>query len=503
MYSTFGICSTIQLATNNRDIEFGVPAAVLFCKGEDLFQACFFSLRSEIQQTTTEELLFRTDSFCTRFLSATLKNVGGKYLKSTLAPIFREVEASPPIETHIDKLADPTERKDNIVNLVDLCASLLGKILKSIQKINPIIAHILLEVYNQVHDIYPRAATKSLGAILFLRFLFPALTQPVQHKIVSSCSPALSRKVIIVAKIMQCIFNEVVRREDEWSPFAPFIVKHIDTNKLVHEMLLVAVKSSKVSKKHFPVVSKNEIHVATNAFFKLCKSSPGPLKDILNDNSIIKEMLLANHRQSLIMNSPVKSKEQVFQEGIIFIEWLQSGVKNKSQSTPRLSAVVPKRSSFADKPIQLNLLGSICNYLISQHIPAQLFLKYIRSTTHSDTLYFLDMAVNEFDHLKFDLFSVKIIIQALYKYLTAQPLLGVYTIDNDSDNCHSDVGVESKQQNVEFIFRSISKLGKDTDGLFKINTLFTLFESLIICSDDPPISQLSYVDTPFFFNVFN
>ena len=141
--------------------------------------------------------------------------------------------------------------------------------------------------------------------------------------------------------------------------------------------------------------------------------------------------------------------------------------------------------AFVDVPIPRALLEEMCQYVILQHPSAELFLKYLKSTMLPDTLHFLDIAINEFEDLSLDNFSLKVVIQALNKYLQTQPLLGDFPIlGTDLD--------DSKQQHVESIFYAIMKL--ESENIFKLHILLTLFENLIVCSDNsPPFTKLAYV----------
>ena len=421
----------------------GYYIAELLYNSKLIVELCFYSLREEIQQTKRDNLLFRTDSMCTRMITTTMHKLGKKYLKKVLVPIIKLIDNYQlPIE--IDEVFIDNKNEDvqkNVENLMQICSNVLEKFINSIRKLSPIVCYILIECKNQVAEFFPNCALRAISAFLFFRFIFPVLTVPEKFDLVTSCDKQLRRKLIIISKILQSIFNENVPYEEQWmNPILPFIIKNITANQRVYVMLEQTIE--KTQKKNTPLFSKH---------FTKSSSSPGLLDhqmefilkieeycqlyidellefksiNFWNIESATKrriEIFDENDNQTMIIN-----QNTLDMESSSFINWLKflsiqpslrtqpsssaySSPKQLSQSVggadsaPTLSKPVTPRyfspcnsptsnslpMSFISTPLSISILELITKFLISKSPTPAMFIYESKQEICFNTLSLLD-----------------------------------------------------------------------------------------------------------------
>ncbi|KAJ6540091.1 hypothetical protein B0H10DRAFT_2170598 [Mycena sp. CBHHK59/15] len=202
----------------------------------------------EVANTDSEAALFRSNSTCTRFLSAFAKVHGYAYLRSLIIPLIKSMASLP---TGHGYELDP-EKPDvgearaaqNLENVKFVAASFLEIITSSIPALPPmfreICAHISKVVYVKVW--WSRYVTlniiqakfSAMGAFIFLRFISPAIVAPetidveLPKDLMKEEHMVIRRGLMVIAKIIQNLANNLFfGKEKHMVPLNTFLQANI------------------------------------------------------------------------------------------------------------------------------------------------------------------------------------------------------------------------------------------------------------------------------------
>ncbi|KAJ7265356.1 hypothetical protein B0H12DRAFT_1201035 [Mycena haematopus] len=179
----------------------------------------------EIAHTENEAALFRSNSTCTRFLSAFAKVHGYGYLRSLISPLIKSMASLPPgqsYELDPDK-PDVGEAKaaQNLENVKFVAASFLEIITSSIPVLPP-------------SRVWPEAKFSAMGAFIFLRFISPAIVAPetIDIELPKESSKEeqliIRRGLMVIAKIIQNLANNLFfGKEKHMVPLNTFLQANI------------------------------------------------------------------------------------------------------------------------------------------------------------------------------------------------------------------------------------------------------------------------------------
>ncbi|KAJ6515229.1 hypothetical protein C8R45DRAFT_1049017 [Mycena sanguinolenta] len=179
----------------------------------------------EIAHTENEAALFRSNSTCTRFLSAFAKVHGYTYLRSLINPLIKSMSSLPPGQSYeLDPdRADVGEAKaaQNLENVKFVAASFLEIITSSIPILPP-------------SRVWPEAKFSAMGAFIFLRFISPAIVAPetIDIELPKELSKeehlVIRRGLMVIAKIIQNLANNLFfGKEKHMVPLNTFLQANI------------------------------------------------------------------------------------------------------------------------------------------------------------------------------------------------------------------------------------------------------------------------------------
>ncbi|KAL7282669.1 hypothetical protein ACG7TL_004142 [Trametes sanguinea] len=166
----------------------------------------------EIQKTDSDTALFRSNSTCTRFLSAFARVYGYNYLRSLIVPLVKLVTNMPP--GHGYEL-DPTKvSQEELMRNKETVEFITGKFLEiitsSIPGLPSIIREICAHIAKSVNEVWPKAKFAALGAFIFLRFISPAIVTPETVDVPVPNDMAVRRALMVIAKIVQNLANNLL-----------------------------------------------------------------------------------------------------------------------------------------------------------------------------------------------------------------------------------------------------------------------------------------------------
>jgi len=132
----------------------------------------------ELSALTSEAQLFRLDSPATKLSSVFMKKKGNQWLANSFGPLIREVLASPSGYEVDPEAVSKSDGAANAKRLEALCLRFFNQILSSMSSI-PMDIRIYLNLVRQiVKRKAPSSELKSVGALLFLRYICPAMSSP-------------------------------------------------------------------------------------------------------------------------------------------------------------------------------------------------------------------------------------------------------------------------------------------------------------------------------------
>ncbi|KAF7352222.1 hypothetical protein MVEN_01185600 [Mycena venus] len=192
----------------------------------------------EIAHTENEAALFRSNSTCTRFLSAFAKVHGYSYLRSLIIPLIKSMASLPPgqsYELDPDK-PDVGEARaaQNLENVKFVAASFLEIITSSIPALPPMFREISAHISRVVSRVWPEAKFSAMGAFIFLRFISPAIVAPetidveLPKELSKDEHMVIRRGLMVIAKIIQNLANNLFfGKEKHMVPLNTFLQANI------------------------------------------------------------------------------------------------------------------------------------------------------------------------------------------------------------------------------------------------------------------------------------
>ncbi|KAJ7458402.1 hypothetical protein B0H11DRAFT_187286 [Mycena galericulata] len=192
----------------------------------------------EVAHTDSEAALFRSNSTCTRFLSAFAKVHGYAYLRSLIMPLIKSMASVPPghgYELDPEK-PDVGEVKaaQNLENVKFVAASFLEIITSSIPALPPMFREICAHISRVVSRVWPEAKFSAMGAFIFLRFISPAIVAPetIDIELPKELSKeehlVIRRGLMVIAKIIQNLANNLFfGKEKHMVPLNTFLQANI------------------------------------------------------------------------------------------------------------------------------------------------------------------------------------------------------------------------------------------------------------------------------------
>ncbi|KDR84288.1 hypothetical protein GALMADRAFT_87191 [Galerina marginata CBS 339.88] len=171
-------------------------------------------IEREVAQTDNEASLFRSNSTCTRFLSAFARLHGYHYLRGLVNPLLESMVQMPPgtgYEIDPNK-AVGQDVVQNQKNVEYIAANFLQLMSASLPTLPGMFREICAHIAKVVAEVWPEAKYAAMGAFIFLRFISPAVVTPETIDIEvpkGDNSLVLRRGLMVIAKIIQNLANNI------------------------------------------------------------------------------------------------------------------------------------------------------------------------------------------------------------------------------------------------------------------------------------------------------
>ncbi|KAF9238786.1 hypothetical protein BU15DRAFT_88233 [Melanogaster broomeanus] len=176
----------------------------------NIFDTRCFAHR-EIAHTADADL-FRSNSTCTRFLSAFARIHGYNYLRSLILPLLKTMVSMPPGHAYdLDPTKTPKHKLDqNQKDVEFIASSFLEIISSSVPALPPMFREVCAHLAKAVYQVWPESKFAALGAFIFLRFISPAIVAPEIVDIeVPKDDGVIRRGLMVIAKVMQNLANNI------------------------------------------------------------------------------------------------------------------------------------------------------------------------------------------------------------------------------------------------------------------------------------------------------
>ena len=244
------------------------PLMRLFASHGKVARLLQWSIDLEVSGTQSPTTLFRSDSYASRMLSTFTKNVGGAYLRHVLSPTLRIVaDNADSLHRHrvstfevrqqtIDDFggASNTGAK-NLTKLIAQVDCVLESVSRAERKLPQSFRHLCRYLFGAVTSRFQDSGHNAVGALLFLRFLCPALAAPEAFGIamprsrssspafvtrgpggIVMVSPAERRSKVLITKLLQKVVSGIPfsEREPEMQAANSFILeKHDEVKRML------------------------------------------------------------------------------------------------------------------------------------------------------------------------------------------------------------------------------------------------------------------------------
>jgi hypothetical protein len=236
----YALCQVYTLLESHEEEERAFLSGVveILLEHHSLLTFLQHVLRREVGECTDINTLFRGRTVFTLLLADLLRRRPcARFLADcTKATIAEAQKLRGALEVDPGRIEGPPEeaKKEALRSaerLVKLSDMLLDRIRKRYSKCPPSLRKVFELLSHITHAKYPSMQWKIVGAVFFLRFVNPALSQPEKHALVSKEIPMHQRKSLVtVSKMLQFVTND--SRFDETSNPA-----HAVLNKWVAEQV--------------------------------------------------------------------------------------------------------------------------------------------------------------------------------------------------------------------------------------------------------------------------
>ncbi|KAF8358867.1 hypothetical protein PRIPAC_93862 [Pristionchus pacificus] len=224
------IVNSLALSLPNESIDTLCRVCVsAFSERGEMGQLIYSVLWSEAESATSPATLFRGSSFAAKLLSWSMRMFGHAYLLETLRPLMARVLSTPDVLYEVEDRGEIGSVEETIGATIAAADFAFHLIINSVDKANPRFKQVCSQVSQVINTRFPGQGPVSLGKILFLRFINPAIVSPFEHELVTARpNRRISRGLTLISKLLQATANgpSITRdRDPSIQPFQPLIDK--------------------------------------------------------------------------------------------------------------------------------------------------------------------------------------------------------------------------------------------------------------------------------------
>lgn len=164
------------------------------------------AVEEEIQRTATEEMVFRSNSFCTTLLSTFARTHGYDYLRSIMAPLITDFARKPAgfsVEMDPSRVEPGGSALKNQTALEEIAQAFIDAICSSAHRVPAVLRELCRHIRNVLDARFPASRYQGVGGLMFLRFISPAVVSPHMIDInLTGPSRDLRRGLVLISKIL-------------------------------------------------------------------------------------------------------------------------------------------------------------------------------------------------------------------------------------------------------------------------------------------------------------
>ncbi len=214
---------------------------IIFESRSKALQLMKFAISEELSKTQQVNTLFRRNSFASACMKRYSHLVGSRYLRETLTDsllrIMRECrdvnKYELPRAHEIVRRSSRSSRsgssrsvsRQHLANLMHVCDDLFASILASVVRAPRQLREVCHLLREEVEKKFPGTTRISVGGLMFLRFICPAIVAPVQSGCLENSGQVPSRParraLLMVSKIMQKLANGTRFKADSEAHLVP------------------------------------------------------------------------------------------------------------------------------------------------------------------------------------------------------------------------------------------------------------------------------------------
>ncbi|XP_065225861.1 neurofibromin-like isoform X1 [Planococcus citri] len=192
----------------------------------------------EVEVSDCMQTLFRGNSLGSKIMAFCFKIYGASYLQNLLAPLIQPLIDGEVKSFEIDpaRMNSNEDIEENRVNLTTLTQTVFDAIVSSGPSFPSQLrsmCHCLYQVLSKRFPQVPHSNVSSVGTVIFLRFINPAIVSPQESGIVNvTVPPHVKRGLMLMSKILQNIANHVeFSKEQHMIPFNDFLRHNFEAGR--------------------------------------------------------------------------------------------------------------------------------------------------------------------------------------------------------------------------------------------------------------------------------
>jgi len=260
-----------------------------------------FSVEINSCPKDSSALLFRDESGAIRLLNAYMKRLGDGFLRHAIRPLLQHLMSFPfPLEIDAQRMEDATKTQENVEKLIRIAQLFVDHVCNSTQDFPIELRRILSFVSEKVAAKFPDMRLLSIGNLLFLRFLNPAILTP--NPGLPDMERHTRRSAMLVVKLLNNLMNEVSfdgMKEAYMLPLNPFISS--DNIQKIQKFITDLITLAKPSDEFNFSISRGLVAE------EVVEQAPNHFTQFLASIDVIKKSAIAHLAQLSELNSDIRT----------------------------------------------------------------------------------------------------------------------------------------------------------------------------------------------------
>ena len=227
------------MVTSNQMDELARVFVTLFDAKHLLSPLLWNMFYREVEVSDCMQTLFRGNSLGSKIMAFCFKIYGATFLQGLLEPLIQDmIDNADGVSYEVDPARMETGEvlEDNQQNLAQITQRVFNAIVSSADRFPPQLRSMCHCLYQVLCKRFPQSIQNNLGSVgtvLFLRFINPAIVSPCEMGIVERQPPTkIKRGLMLMSKILQNIANHVeFSKEQHMLVFNEFVQRNFEAGR--------------------------------------------------------------------------------------------------------------------------------------------------------------------------------------------------------------------------------------------------------------------------------